>query len=181
MKILAYLVVAGLAAQPLAAQLQMSSLDGLAAKAKESVEITLDAATLKLANSVLGGIGDKATSEAASKLLATLKGITVRAYEFTSEGQYDAKVLQTFRDQLRGQGWTRMLDMKDGKESFELYSKSEQGKSAGFALIAAEAKELAIVHIDGPLDLAQLASLSGQFGIPKLPIPGVIKTEKGKE
>ena len=71
-----------------------------------------------------------------------------------------------------------MIDIKDGEETFGLYSKTEQGKSAGFAMIAAEPKELAIIHIDGPIDLSELASLGGQFGIPNIPIPVV---PKGKE
>jgi hypothetical protein len=34
------------------------------------------------------------------------------------------------------------------------------------AIIAADRKELTVVHIDGPIDLDGLAKLSGNFGIP---------------
>jgi hypothetical protein len=163
-------------ALPLAAQLPWSSLDGLAAKARESVEITLDANSLQMANGLFGA---KGKDDPAAKVLSSLKGITVRTYEFASEGQYDANVLRGFREQLLRQGWSKMIDVKEGKESFELYLKTEQGKNAGFAMIAAESKELAIIHIDGPIDLAQLNSIGGQFGIPRLPMGG--GNEKGKE
>jgi hypothetical protein len=35
-------------------------------------------------------------------------------------------------------------------------------------VIAGERRELAIIHIDGPLDLAELGRLSGNLGIPDL-------------
>jgi hypothetical protein len=49
-----------------------------------------------------------------------------------------------------------------------VFVKQEKGQVAGVAIIAAEPKELTIVSIDGTIDLAQLAALGGQFGIPKI-------------
>jgi hypothetical protein len=43
---------------------------------------------------------------------------------------------------------------------------------AGLVVIAAEAKELTIVNIVGPIDLDQLSRLGGQFGIPKVDLKG---------
>jgi hypothetical protein len=172
-----------IAALPAFAQLQLSGLDGLAAKATESAVITLDAATLKLANGFLGNAKDK--DGKASKLLAKLKSITVRAYEFARAGQYDAAILQPIREQLRGPGWSKIMDLKESNELFELYSKTEQGESAGFVILAAESNELAVIAIEGTIDLADLASLGGQFGIPDLPLQNQPqpnqKDKKGKE
>jgi hypothetical protein len=53
-------------------------------------------------------------------------------------------------------------------ENVEVYFKTENGTATGMAIIAAEPKELTLVHIDGPLDPEQLSSLGGQFGIPKV-------------
>lgn len=167
-------------AMPLAAQLQLSSLDGLGAKAKESAEITLDAATLKLAGGLLGNDkGDKDKAKV-DKVLANLKSITVRAYEFAKAGQYDVNILRPIRDQLRTPGWSKMMDLKDpGGETFELYSKTEQGRISGFAMLATESNALTVIHIEGSLDLADVASLGGQFGIPELPL--LDQNKKGKE
>jgi hypothetical protein len=173
------LLIAALAAMPLAAQLQLNSLDSLAAKAKESAEITLDAATLKMASGFLGNSKGKDKDDKAEKILSNLKSITVRAYEFAENGQYDPNSLRAIRDQLRGPGWSKTIDVKEEGESFELYSKVEQGKTVGVAMLAAEPKELAVIYIEGPLDLSELASLGGQFGIPKLPLPD--QSKKGKE
>lgn len=186
MKNVVLMMGAILATQPLFAQLQLKALDGLAAKAKESVEITLDPAAMQLANGFLGGSGGDKSGDAkdAKKVLANLKSITVRTYEFDSAGKYDVNVVRTLSDQLTKQGWSRIVNIRDGEESFELYSKSEQGKNTGFAMIAAEPKELAVIHIEGSISLADLSGLGGQFGIPKLPLPeqkSDQKNKKGKE
>lgn len=187
MKIPILLIAAFAAATPLAAQLQLNGLDGLAAKAKESAEITLDSATLKMASGFLGNTKgkDKDKDDQANKVLSNLKSITVRAYEFAQDGQYDPNSLRPIRDQLRAPAWSKIMDVKDDGETFELYSKTEQGKITGFAMLAAEPKELTVIYIEGSLELSDLASLSGQFGIPNLPLPNQPlpnqKDKKGKE
>jgi hypothetical protein len=42
----------------------------------------------------------------------------------------------------------------------------------GLVILSAERKELAIVIIDGSIDLRELSSLGGQFGIPSGIVPG---------
>lgn len=181
MKIPIWTCAAILTLQPMFGQLQLSALDGLAAKAKESTEITLDAATLQLANGfIAGGKGQDAT---VAKLLEKVKAIVLRTYEFSKVGQYDPALIRTLRDQLKAQGWVKFVDVNDKEdgETFELYSKTEEGKSKGFAMLAAEPKELTVIYIDGQLSLSELSGLSGQFGIPKIPLPAQGKTKNGKE
>lgn len=48
----------------------------------------------------------------------------------------------------------------------------DKGKIAGLVVIAAEPREFTIVNIVGPIDLDQLSSLGGQFGIPKVDLKG---------
>lgn len=185
MKLPMFFIAAMLIAQPLAAQLQLSALDGLAAKAKESTVITLDPATLQLANGFFGPASSNAKDEKSGKLLASVRSIVLRTYEFAKEGQYDAAVVRSIREQLSAQGWSKFVDLNDGGETLELYSKSRDGKSTGFAMLAAEPKELTFIYIDGEISLADVAALGGQFGIPKLPIPNqqpnTQKDSKGKE
>lgn len=174
------------AMQPLAAQLQLSALEGLAAKAKESAEINLDAATLQLANGFLGN--PKGKDGKALELLSKVKAIQVRTYEFRSKGEYDAAIVPAIRRQLQSQGWTVFVNMNDAEdgETFELYSRTENGRSTGFAMVAAEAKELAVIYIDGDINLSEIAGLGGQFGIPRIPFlpkddPKKSNDKKGKE
>lgn len=173
-----------LAVIPLSAQIRMTGLEGLDAKAKESVEIGLDPEMLKMAAGFLTQAGPDAAK--AQALIGGLKTITVRSFEFGEAGQYKLEDLTSIREQLRAPGWNKIIsvDEKQGGELTEIYTRTEQGKIAGIAIIAAEPKELTIVAIEGTIDLAALAQLGGQFGIPNIPIPGIAKPNpqpKGKE
>lgn len=184
MKIAMWALVAVLAG-PAWAQLQLSALDGLAAKAKESAEITLDQAALQLANGFLGEA--KGKDAKAAELLKKVKAIQVRTYEFRKAGDYDAGIVRSIQEQLRAQGWAKFVDFSDAEdgETFQLFSRAENGRNTGFAMVAAEAKELAVIYIDGEISLAEVSGLGGQFGIPKIPNVGqpkdTGKNKKGKE
>ena len=64
----------------------------------------------------------------------------------------------------------------------EIYTRTEQGKVVGFALIAAEPKELAVIAIEGSINLNDLSKLKG-LGIPDISVPGQSKDsgKKGKQ
>lgn len=148
------------------AQLKLN-LDHLASKASESVDITLDSSTLQLAGRFLsaGKSDDPKLKETVSKL----KGILVRTFEFPDAGAYSQSDLQPVREQLKSPGWTRIVAAQEKDEGAEIYVRTEQGKPAGIAILAWEPKELAIVHLDGPVTLEDLVSLGGKFGIPNVP------------
>jgi hypothetical protein len=159
-------------AVPLPAQLRIG-LDQLAAKAKESTDITLDGAMLQMAGKFLAG---KADDSKAKDLLSNLKAITVKTFEFAQEGQYRQEDLDPIRTQLQAPGWSKIISNHSEKESSEIYTKLDGNRVTGFAILAAEPKELTVVYIEGSIDLADLAQLGGRFGIPAGVIPGV----KGK-
>jgi hypothetical protein len=165
-------------AMQLEAQLQIN-LDSLAAKARESVDITLDSATLQLAGSFLAA--GKSGDAEARKRLSGLKALTVKTFEFAEEGQYRQEDLQPIRAQLRAPGWSKLIDVKEPRESTEIYARTEQGKVAGFAILATEPRELTVVYVEGPIDLADLAGLGGNLGIPNLPPIDQKNKEKGKK
>jgi hypothetical protein len=50
----------------------------------------------------------------------------------------------------------------------EIHSWRENNASGGLAILVVEPAELTVVNIVGPIDLARLAALQGQFGIPPL-------------
>ena len=59
-----------------------------------------------------------------------------------------------------------MRSEHDG-DNVDVYFKLENDKMAGIVVIAAEARELTVVNIEGPLEVEQLADLGGEFGVPK--------------
>ena len=149
------------------AQLKLN-LDHLASKASESVDITLDASTLQLAGRFLSA--GKSDDPKLKETVAKLKGILVRTFEFANPGAYSQSDLQPVREQLKSPGWIRIIAAQEKDEGAEIYVRTEQGKPAGIAILAWEPKELAIVHLDGPVSLEDLAGLGGKFGIPNVPV-----------
>ena len=141
-----------------------ASIEKLAAKAKESVNITLDGPLLQLAGQFLNS-NDK-DQGAAKNIISKLKGIHVRNFEFDKEGEYTDADLDAIRSQLTSPPWSRVVDAKEKKEHTQIFIKQDKNGFGGIVILSAEAKELSIVSIDGPIDLKQLSGLGGSFGIP---------------
>lgn len=150
-------------------QLKLNSLDHLAAKASQSVDVNLDGRLMRLA---AGVFDDKdVDDQKIKKLIMGIKGIYVRNFEFESDGQYTAADIETIRTQLRGPGWTRMVDVKSKKDgNLEVYLLMNGEQVGGMAVLASNTRELTIVNIVGPVDLDKLAELEGRFGVPELGI-----------
>jgi hypothetical protein len=162
-----FVIVAALATAAVQAQqLDLSSLDRLASKAKESANVTLDPQKLQLASGLLAQQDPK--SEAARKLVSDLRGVYVRSFEFENTGQYSQADLDAVRAQLKGPNWSRIIDIREKDESVEIWFYTEGGKAGGFALLAAEPRELSVINIVGPLDMASLGRLGATLGIPML-------------
>jgi hypothetical protein len=149
----------------LAQRLQLDSLNRLADRAEESVNIDLEPALLRFALPFLSGQGDEKVIKA---MLSELKGIYVRVYEFNQDVDTSTEV-NAIRKQLTAP-WIRLVgvDSKRDRELVEIYSWREGDASGGLAIIAAERNELTVVNIVGPFDIAKLAALKG-LGVPDLP------------
>ena len=158
-----------LAASP--AQLMLPDFEALAAKASESVNISLDPALLGLA---AGFLDSSDPDDAATKeLIRGLKGIYVRSYTFGADFAYPAAQVEQVRKQLAGPGWQRLLEAQNSRERthVDIYVAVDRGVASGLAIIASEPREFTIVNIVGSIDLAKLRRLEGKFGIPKLDLP----------
>ncbi len=164
-----------LAVVPVAAQIQIS-LDGLAAKASDTTGIALDASMLKLAANFLAGI--KAQDPNFQKVLNGLKSIAVKRYTFAQEGAYQSAELDPLRSQLRTGGWGEMINVQRKSVHNEIFTKSEGGQLSGVTVVNSGPKEVAIVSVEGSIDLSKLAELAGHFGIPA-DIPGLDSVQKG--
>ena len=145
-----------------------ANVERLAAKAVETVNVTVDGALLQLAGKFLSSTDPD--QKKIKTLIGNLKGIYVRSFEFANEGEYSAADVDSLRSQLRSPEWSKMVTVssKKGGDNVDVFFKMEKDKIAGLVVIAAEPRELTFVNIVGPIDLDQLSSLGGQFGIPKV-------------
>ena len=143
------LLIVTLALAPAWGQALNFNLDAVAAKAKEKAEITLE-----------GPLLEQAMKNAPDKLkdkMGNVSRVVLRHYEFDKPGQYADSDLDSVRKIVSsGPDWARLINIKEEKESVEIYMQSQGGKTTGFLLIAAEQKELTVLHVAGTIDLASL-------------------------
>lgn len=167
---LVVLVILGAAAGASAqdARIQTSQLDALAAKASQTVDVSLDERLMQFAAKFLSKDEDEAKVK---EIVNGLKGIYVKSFEFETEGQYTEADLEGIRSQLRNPAWNRIVNVNSKKEgSVEVYLMRNGNQISGLAVLATDPKEVTVVNIVGPVDLEKLTQLEGQFGIPDLQI-----------
>lgn len=153
-------------------------LDKLAAKASETTEVTLNQHTLQLAAKFMNDEDDAEARE----LVKKLKGIYVRSFEFEAPGEYSEADVEAVRSQLKAPVWEKIVGVRSKRdgENAEIYFKADNNNQiAGLVIIAADPKELTIVHIDGPLDPSDLDKLGGDFGVPHVEVQSKAKPAKG--
>jgi len=164
-KLILTLLVLAVAA-PLSAQRLNLDLPGLADKASEVVDVTLDGSMLRLAAKFLSN-GDP-DERAARDVVQKLEGIYVRSYEFDKEGEYDRGVVERVRAQL-GASWKKIVDVRSRtRENSEIYIDTRGDQPIGLLIITAEPRELTVVNIVGPIDIDKLSALEGNFGVPRV-------------
>jgi Domain of unknown function (DUF4252) len=167
--VLLLIITSALTANAQDSRLQMGSLDHLAAKANQTVDVNVDGRLMKMASKLFSE--KDADEREVKKLIEGLKGIYVRSFEFEASGQYTAADLETIRTQLRGPGWTRMVNVTSKREgNLEVYLQFHGELVNGLAVLHSDEKELTVVNLVGPVDLDKLAQLEGQFGVPELGI-----------
>jgi Domain of unknown function (DUF4252) len=145
------------------------SLNGLASRASETVEVNLDQRMLKLASQFMDANTDE--DRRTKQMVQNLRGVYVRTFEFEKPGSYNAADLQPMRNELQNsREWTRIVGVRSARdgEDVDIFVKLAGDHFDGIWIISTEPKELAIVNIQGPLDWNTLNSMGGQFGIPKV-------------
>ncbi len=158
-------------------RLRLTSLDALAGRASETVDVNIDERLMKMAAKVLSSDEDSAEIK---KLVEGVKGIYVKSFEFEHENEYSAADVDDIRAQLRLPGWSKLVNVTSKKEgNVEVYVLFNGDTVGGLAILSTEPKELTVVNIVGPVDLEKLAKFEGQFGIPDLGLePSKPKTKK---
>ncbi len=162
------------AAQTQDFRIQMTSLDHLASKASQTVDVNIDERLIRLASKLFKDQGDE---KDVKDLIVGIKGIYVKSFEFDADGQYTNADVESIRSQLRGPSWTRLMNFtskKDGNLEVHLLMNGDQ--IAGLAVLSTDDREFTVVNIVGPVNLDKLAKLEGQLGIPELGIE--MKKEK---
>jgi hypothetical protein len=168
-------IAAGLTARAQDARLRLTTLDYLASKASQTVDVSIDDKLLQLTAKFFGNDPDEKEIKA---LISGLKGIYVKSFEFEQEGQYSATDVESIRAQLKSSAWTKVVGVVSKKDgNIEVYLMTNNNEISGLAVLSVEPKELTVVNIIGPVDIAKLATLEDNFGIPDLGIerPSKIK------
>ena len=165
------LAVTAICAATLCAQQFKFNLDHLASKASDSVDLSLNGSTLQFAAKFLDG---KDPDEAkVKKLIGSIEGIYIKSFEFKKDGEFSQADLDAIRNQLKTPEWSRIVGVKSSEdnENAEVFLRNEKGKMNGIAILVSAPRELTVVNIVGPVDLEQLAALSGHLGVPKMKLP----------
>jgi Domain of unknown function (DUF4252) len=150
-------------------RIQMSSLDHLAAKASQTIDVNIDERLMRITAKFLRD--DDADEKKVKELINGVKGIYVKRFEFENDGQFSAADVESIRAQLRGPGWTRLVGVASKKDgNLEVYLLLDGEKVGGLAVLHTDDRELTVVNIVGPVSLDKLAELDGQLGIPDLGI-----------
>jgi len=126
-------------------------LEGLASKAAEKAELDLDPS---LISKLMEG------GKLANVAPASAKDVRIRNYKFAKEGEYTEKDLDSVRKQLgEGSGWSRFLNVKEKKETVEMYLYKEGDQIRAFVLIACQPLEVSVVYVAGEMTPEQLKAL----------------------
>ncbi len=152
------------------ATLTLPDFSSLAAKATDSVNISLSPWLLQRAASF---IDDKDPDGAATKeLLSAIQSVEVRSFEFPSDGGYSSADIDGVRRQLTGTGWSQLMQVRDRKnnENVDVYVLIDHDRTKGFALIASEARQLTIINITGSISLKDLPKLEKRLNLPRVPV-----------
>src|SRR5277367_1441821 len=154
------------------ARLKLPDFSSLAGKATESVNISLSPWMLHMAGAF---IDDKDADAAATKhLLAGIKSIQVRSYQFATDFAYSTADIDSVRKQLSGPGWSQLVQVhhRDKSEDVDVYILVENNLTKGFAVISSEPRQFTIVNIVGSINIDDLPKLEGQLHLPRISAEG---------
>jgi biopolymer transport protein ExbD len=153
--------------------IRLDNLDRLAARAVETVDVTVDASMIHMASKFLNA--NKVDEAKLRELLEQLKGVNVKVFEFANDGDFTAEDVEAIRAQLSAPGWSKVAAVRGkrtgGGEDVDVRFMIEGELIKGIAILVVEPRELVFVNVIGPIDpekISQLNLLEGRFGIPRI-------------
>lgn len=165
------LCAASAAAQDERGRLRLEGLDRLAPQAVETVRVDLDGGLINFGCAMLSESDPE--ERAVKEMCSGLRGVYVRGLEFKAAGQFGESDMAALREQLRGPGWSRLVDIgsrDEGLEKAEVYAASEGGRVHGLVLLFVDQKELTVINVVGAIELDKLRRLAGVLNLPKVRI-----------
>ncbi len=137
-------------------------------RATQAVDVSLDPSMLRQLSGTVANNGGNAA--AVNDVIQGIRAIYVRSYSFDKAGEYSAADIAAVQARLRAPEWQHAVSTHDLKQgnNVDIYIWRDGKRTDGVTIIAAQPRELAIVNIVGAIDLAKLAQLQGQFGIPQV-------------
>jgi Domain of unknown function (DUF4252) len=150
------------------AKLKIPDFKSLAGKATESVNISLSPWLLRMAGAF---VDEKDADSAATKhLLAGIKSIEIRSYQFADDFVYSPADIDGVKSQLAGPGWNQLMQVhhRDKNEDVNMYVLIENNVTKGFALIASQPREFTIINIVGSIAVDDLPKLGSHLHLQKL-------------
>jgi hypothetical protein len=145
-------------------RLQLEILDKLSDKASHVTDVTLDGPMLEMAGRFMAFDEDPKDADLVS-IVKSLKGIYIKSLEFDAANQYTQADVEAIRKQLEAPGWSRIvtdIDKHTGEKN-EIYLLKNGNQVTGVTILVAEARELTVVNIVGPVPIDKIASLEGEF------------------
>jgi hypothetical protein len=149
-----------------AAPLKMPSFSGLADKARESVDISLDRDMLKTAGGFMSGGKGENDAEFA-ELVKGLDGVHVKVFSFDQPGMYSSADIESVVKQVETQGWKKLLSVREKNSRVEMWMR-DNSTDGGMFFVASEPNELVMINIAGKVDLESLRKLQGRMGVPSM-------------
>lgn len=143
-------------------RLQLDSLNRLAGRATEAVEVDLDQTALR-AVAKLTALSDR-DREKWGALASNLRGVYVRGYEFEREGEYSPTDIEAVRAQLQAPVWTRIVQVggRNGSND-EVYLKQGAARIDAYAVISTTPKKICVINVIGPTNLDEMGLLDREF------------------
>ncbi|MCI0525456.1 MAG: DUF4252 domain-containing protein [Acidobacteria bacterium] len=143
-------------------RLQINHLDRLAARATESVEITMNDVQVQFLRKLVSL--SRSDQSKIRGLLSKLKGIYVRGFEFAQDGEYSDADIEAIRAQLRAPGWERIVEVRNrNRGGDEVFFMPRNDEIAGFAAISTEPRKICVINIVGSMDMEEMALLEREF------------------
>jgi hypothetical protein len=163
--LLAVLLFGGLlTARAQEGRLRIDNLDRLAPRATESVEVTLNDVQMDFLRKL---VSLSASDQARLKgLMAKLKGVYVRGFEFAQDGEYSDADIEAIRAQLRAPGWERIVEVRNRNSGGdEVFFLPRNGQVVGYAAISTGPKNICVINVVGPIDVDEMGLLEKEFNL----------------
>jgi hypothetical protein len=152
-------------------KIHIDNLDRLFSEATETVDVTIDGSLLQVAARFLNA--NKPDEAKVRELLAQLKGVYVKSFEFDRDAAYSATDIDSIRSQLSSPGWSKIATVRSKRsgDNVDVHIMLDGGLISGVGVLVAEPRRLTVVNVVGPIDpekISQLGLLEGRLGIPRL-------------